>query len=134
MMKFIVLSLLTLSLAQAADLTVECKMIDFPYTNQFSVTTLIADDAETFENLEFGFLLRSAGRDSEPSMLMVNRSGTITKFPGGQSTRDPFFIINSTDINDDLVFMNLVVNYPGNFTSRLRFKDDMTYFGTCKTI
>ncbi len=135
MLKFFVLSLLTLSFAQAADLTVECKMIDFPYKNQFAVTTVLPMDAQTFENLEFNFTLRDAGRDSEPRFLVVNRSGSISKLPGGPGSREPFYIIvNSTDINDDLVYINLVLNYPGNFTSRLRYKDDMTYFGTCKTI
>lgn len=132
-MKFIALALMFSLPAFAKTVDVECKMISQAFRNQFSIEFSFDDEAATFENKAFDFRIRPNGRDTETTDLNLVRSGTITVIPAGELTKLPFMILTSVDKEDEVTYMNLVVNFPQNLTSTIRFKDGMTYTSTCKT-
>lgn len=132
-MKFIALTLLLSLPAFAKTVNVECKMIPQAFRNQFSIEFSFDDEAATFEDKAFDFRIRPNGRDTQTTDLNLVRTGNITVIPGGEITKYPFMILTSVDKEDEVTYMNLVVNFPENLTSTIRFKDGMTYTSTCKT-
>ena len=132
-MKFIALALMFSLPAFAKTVDVECKMISQAFRNQFSIEFSFDDEAATFEDKAFDFRIRPNGRDTQTTDLSLVRSGNITVVPGGEITKFPFMILTSIDKEDEVTYMNLVVNFPENLTSTIRFKDGMTYTSSCKT-
>ncbi len=132
-MKFFALALMLSLPALAKTVAVECKMISQAFRNQFAIEFNVDDEATTFEDKAFDFSIRPNGRDTETTELNLVRTGTITVFPAGELTKFPFFVLTSVDKEEEVVYMNLVVNFPDKFTSTLRFKDGSAYAGTCIT-
>ena len=133
-MKFFALAILFALPAFAKTVNVECVMKEQAYRNQFAIEFSFDDEATTFEDQSFDFKVRkNTGRDAETTDLNLVRSGTIKAFPAGELTRKPYVILTSIEKDADVPYMNLVVDFPQNFTSTLRFKDGWTFAGTCKT-
>jgi hypothetical protein len=132
-MKFIALALMFSLPAFAKTVDVECKIISEAFRNQFTIEFSFDDEATTFEDKAFDFTMRPNGRNPEITELSLVRSGTITVIPGGEITKYPFMILTSVDKEEEVQYMNLVVNYPEKLTSTIRFKNGMAYNSTCTT-
>lgn len=133
-MKFFAIAMLISLPVFAKTVNVECVMKEQAYRNQFAIEFSFDDEATTFEDQAFDFKVRkNTGRDAETTELNLVRSGTIKAVPAGELTRKPYVILTSIDKEADVPYMNLVVDFPQNFTSTLRFKDGWTFAGTCKT-
>lgn len=132
-MKFIALFLILTGLASAAEVKVTCSMSDVTYVNQFSLEGSFENTTGSFEAQNFVIDLRPAGNARDTRVIDVVRDGTVTAFPAGQLTLKPFFVITSADRNEDLVYINLVVDYPAPLTSQVRFADGMTYSSICQS-
>ena len=137
MTKFIALALMLTSLSSfAKEVKVECKFVDGEYgryTHQFATDFTFDDEETEFSALDLTLTTRKAGREGTLEVTNVSRSGTIRTIAAGELARQEIKILTSTNRNDDLVYVNLVVNYPGNYNSTIRFKNDFAYKGTCKS-
>ena len=133
-MKIFALAILISLPVFAKTVDVECVMKEQAYRNQFAIEFSFDDAATTFEDKAFDFKVRkNTGRDAQTTELNLVRSGTIKAIPAGELTRKPYVLLTSIDKEADVTYMNLVVDFPQNFTSTLRFKDGWTFAGTCKT-
>lgn len=132
-MKFFALLLTLTSFAYSAEVTVTCTKSDVTTVNQFSLEGTFENTTGTFEAQSFVLDLRPAGTARDTRVIDVVRDGSVTAFPAGQLTLKPFFVITSADRNEDLVYINLVVDYPAPLTSQLRFADGTTFYSLCKS-
>lgn len=134
-MKFAFVLTAFLSFSVLADVTnFKCAFSDMTYVNQFSVEASVAHENGEFFNAQFNLFFRKAGKDSSIESFSLSRDGTVQVLEAG--TFFPFETVRvaSAVKNDEVEYVNFLIDVPPLHSSQIRFRDGMTYFGSCKSL
>lgn len=135
-MKYIILAVaLFSSVAFASEVNFKCEFSDITYLNQFSLEAKnVQIEDGKFSNVEFDFSLRRFGLDQKVERLVVTRDGTAQIFPAGEMYSHTTMRLASVVKNDEVQYINLLIDVPPLHTSQIRFLSGLAYFGSCKSI
>ena len=110
----------------------KCDFSDVNYVNQFSLEVNSLEITEgKFYNVEFDFLLRKAGPEARIERFVVTRDGNFNVYAPGTVYAKTVFHIASTVKDAPLEHISLLIGPTGFHNSKIRFRNGMTYFGTC---
>ena len=136
-MKFAaLLAFLITGSALATELNFKCDFTNETYVHQFSLEAkkIVLDDEGKFSNVEFDFTLRRAGRDVQKERLVVTRDGHGTIFPAGTMYNRETARIASVIKGAEVEYINILIDMGPAYSSEIRFNNQMTYRGSCKSL
>jgi hypothetical protein len=113
---------------------IKCEFVDTTFVHQFSLEIKDIDTSlDTFQDVEFDFMLKRAGRDSKVERYTTTRSGTVQTFAAGTFYKHETVRLFNVSKGAELEYINILVDMGPLFTSTIRFLNGMTYAGSCKT-
>lgn len=131
-MKFLLLSLVISFGVFADSFNFDCVGADEVYINSFSMQGFTETQDDT---LLFDIQLRENGYAGESYSLDNIEMKAVHSL-----LKDPIlgdiigYRVHAVDKIADIVYVNIILNYPGKLTSQVRLKSGRTFKSTCKII
>ncbi len=133
------------SLSSIATTTIkfQCSQTDVTYMNRFELTgevevydSQVGSKTTRFWNENISFNLTNAGTNAQASeQIELNTSGEVKFFaPGTFSENNEVILVRALPKEAKGYFVNLLLDYPGNNSSKIRTADGREYKSTCKIV
>jgi hypothetical protein len=130
-MKTLLLGLILSISSQAfADTSVVCETKELVYQNTFTLEGITYNEEDVTIGV-LGVTTRTAGNESVESTYSLSGRGMINTYPAGTLAKEEITQVQFVNISDDVAYVNLVINHPGNFSSSIRLKDGTTFNSKC---
>lgn len=134
-MKLFILLGALFSFSAQASVSFKCSFPDLTYLNQFALeATHIQVDESDFYNVDFHFLFRAAGRDSQIEERSEARDGFIEIFEAGTLFQQRVYRVVSTIKDAEIEHMNFLIDdVKSARSSHVRLLNGKTFFGQCSS-
>lgn len=110
----------------------ECHGTDAVYVNSFSMEGSVDTQSRT---ITYDVETRSAGDNGLTSVnTEVVRNVTLERVTDPVTGDFLAYRAYSVDQNDDHVYVNILMNYPGQLASQIRDADGRVYLSNCKAL
>ena len=107
-----------------------CETEELVYQNTFSLEGITYSEEDMTIGV-LGVTTRTAGNESVESTYSLNGRGMINIYPAGTLGKEEVTQLQFVNIAEEVAYVNLVINHPGNFSSNIRMKDGMTFYSKC---
>lgn len=127
-MKFLLL-LSAISMNLLADsFEIKCAGTDLVYLNEFNLTGLVDT---SMKELDLEIETRTSGYEYVLTDYSLIRSFNVESITEFNSDRVIGTRIYSVDKESEIVYINLLLDYPGKLTSQIRLKNGRVFKSTC---
>ncbi len=108
----------------------ECTGTDLVYMNSFSMKGMVDTNDDT---ISYSVETRTAGNAG----VVESRTGVVrtnAKFERIETGRTVAYRAYSVDQSDDHVYVNILMDYPGQLTSQIRNAEGRIFKSSCKSL
>ncbi len=110
-----------------------CEKVDVNYEYEFSLNgtiTVANDGISTVSDLSY--TLKNRGNNPTLSSGVLSKTGSLKVWEAGTIlVAEDVLQFQFVDKNNEISYLNILANYPKNFSSKLRMKSGIVYKSKC---